>query len=48
MTDAEAQRASYLAEYAPAMAKFGRAIRAKLRARRGTKAGRTASEQRTG
>ena len=32
-TDAEAQLASYFAEYEPAMAKLGKALRAKLRAR---------------
>ena len=33
MTNAEAQLASYFAEYEPTMARFGRALRAKLRAR---------------
>jgi len=33
MTDAETQLASYFAQYQPAMAKLGKALRAKLRAR---------------
>lgn len=33
MNDAETQLASYFARYEPAMAKFGKALRAKLRAR---------------
>ncbi|MFN0007902.1 MAG: hypothetical protein ACKVXR_08335 [Planctomycetota bacterium] len=33
MTNPETQLASYFAEYEPAMAKFGKALRAKLRAR---------------
>ena len=33
MTDAETQLASYFAKYEPAMAKLGKALRAKLRAR---------------